>query len=760
MSRGLAVWLSRSMLVLATTAVVVSVPFWFAIQRSADSTSIVVIGDETAPRVAELRAELRERLADGTFLPDGPNLGFVLIFLLCLGWIAVGSVIVSRQPSNWAGWLFVVVGLPLPLLSLAQSFVVYGARVPRADVPFLGAWAVFGEYALYPVVLLPLLFLLYPDGTVPSPRWRWAVIGLLGGVALALLGFLLRPGPLNNWVDQGILYVNPVGVSALADVSGIVIGVGAVVALVSAFSTVVAVRQRFRNAQGEDRQRMRWLRFVASAAAVSFGAMWILGLGAFALLGEENEPPIFDALFALTALILVIGIPAAYLVAIFRHGLWELDLVIRKAVQYGVLVVLFTGLGGLLVAAIPTLLFGVGSGTDVLPILVVAAILSTTFLWIRPRAVRFADRVVYGRRATPYEVLSAFSERVGGTFSVDDVVPRMAQLVADATGATRVDVWLRVGADLRPETRWPAAAPRLASRRVAGDDVPVAPGEHAVPVRQRGELLGAITLVPAADDPIDPSKEALLTDLASQAGLVLRNVRLIEELRASRQRLVAAQDEERRKLERNIHDGVQQQLVALTVQLRLAEQLTHRDPERAGSILVDLRDRATEALEDLRDLARGIYPPLLADQGLAVALTAQARKSPVPATVDADGVGRYPQDVEAAIYFSCLEAMNNVAKYAEASSVTIALGQRDGVLGFRVRDDGRGFDPSTTSRGTGLQGIADRLDAIGGAVTITSAPGSGTIVEGTVPVTLQAADGPNDDHASSSRSGPKTAFGM
>ena len=126
MSRRAAVWISRSLLVLATLSVVVSVPFWFAIQRSADATSIVVIGDETAPRVAALRAELRERLADGTFLPDGPNLGFVLVFLFCLGWIAVGSIIVSRQPSNWAGWLFVVVGLPLPLLSLAQSLVSEG----------------------------------------------------------------------------------------------------------------------------------------------------------------------------------------------------------------------------------------------------------------------------------------------------------------------------------------------------------------------------------------------------------------------------------------------------------------------------------------------------------------------------------------------------------------------------------------------------------------------------------------------------------
>ena len=155
---------------------------------------------------------------------------------------------------------------------------------------------------------------------------------------------------------------------------------------------------------------------------------------------------------------------------------------------------------------------------------------------------------------------------------------------------------------------------------------------------------------------------------------------------------MAAQDEERRKLERNIHDGVQQQLVALTVQLRLAEQLTERDPAKARELMASLQGRTNEALEDLRDLARGIYPPLLADKGLATALEAQGRKSPVPVTVRADGVARYPQAVESAVYFSCLEALNNVAKYAEAEHVSITLARRDGSLAFDVTDDGVGFD--------------------------------------------------------------------
>jgi signal transduction histidine kinase len=234
---------------------------------------------------------------------------------------------------------------------------------------------------------------------------------------------------------------------------------------------------------------------------------------------------------------------------------------------------------------------------------------------------------------------------------------------------------------------------------------------------------------------------------------------------------VAAQDEERRRLERNIHDGAQQQLVALTVKLRLLEQIAGRDPAKVAEMATQLQAETTEALEDLRDLARGIYPPLLADKGLSAALEAQARKSTLPVTVEAADLGRFPQDVEAAIYFSCLEALQNVAKYAEASRVTISLARSNGSLSFAVTDDGLGFDPDASTYGTGLQGIADRIDALDGTFEIVSSVGAGTTVNGSVPVTTPtpvAADLPREDqaapraaaHASSSRSGPKADLGM
>jgi signal transduction histidine kinase len=318
----------------------------------------------------------------------------------------------------------------------------------------------------------------------------------------------------------------------------------------------------------------------------------------------------------------------------------------------------------------------------------------------------------------------------------------MARALAEGTGAARADVWVRIGDELRAEAVWPSDAERPepldSDANMEGSLSSTAMWE---PVRHLGELLGALSITKKPGESITATEEKLVRDLAAQAGLVMRNVALteqlmgtIEELRASRQRLVTAQDEGRRRIERNLHDGAQQQIVALTVKLRLLGQLVDRDAEKAKSMASDLQSDANDALEQLRDLARGIYPPLLADQGLVAALEAQARKASVPTEVRSDGIGRYPQDTEAAVYFCVLEALNNVAKYSGATRAEVSLAQTDGHLTFAVVDDGAGFDTAATSYGTGVQGMADRLDAIGGALSLVSRRGEGTTVEGRIPV--------------------------
>jgi signal transduction histidine kinase len=248
-----------------------------------------------------------------------------------------------------------------------------------------------------------------------------------------------------------------------------------------------------------------------------------------------------------------------------------------------------------------------------------------------------------------------------------------------------------------------------------------------------------------------PAETALLADLAGQAGLVLSNVRLTAELqarleeiarrsaelKASRQRIVTTQDAERRRLERNIHDGAQQHLVALAVKLRLVRGMLAKDAHRATAMLGELRSEVDEAIDTLSSLALGIYPPVLEDRGIAAALEVQARVGAIPVAVVADGVDRQPIETEAAVYFCCLEAIQNAAKYAHASRVDVLLGHEGANLTFEVRDDGVGFDTAAVA-GSGLQGMVDRLSALGGSVEIASTPGAGTIVSGRVPAAVFA----------------------
>jgi signal transduction histidine kinase len=436
-----------------------------------------------------------------------------------------------------------------------------------------------------------------------------------------------------------------------------------------------------------------------------------------------------------------IALPLATGTAIFKYRLYGIDVVISRTLVYGSLGVFITAVYVGIAVGIGALVGGGGKPNLGLSILA-TAIVAIGFQPVRERVQRLANRLVYGTRATPYEVLSEFSSRVADTYAGEEVLARMARVLQEGTGAEAATVWLRSGQELQPAATHPNTTAGYEPQAIADGVLPELPGTtRAVAVRHQDEILGALSIVKRRGESVTPLEQKLLSDLAHQAGLVLKNVGLtallqarLEELRASRQRLVSAQDEERRRLERNLHDGAQQHLVALKVKLGLAEMLLGRDPDKAKSILGQLKGDADEALDTLRDLARGIYPPLLADKGLVAALESQARKATLPVTVDADGVGRYPQEVEATVYFCCLEALQNVQKYAGASGVAVRLRETGGELRFEVSDDGAGFDVATVKRGSGLTNMEDRLDAQGGGLSLQSSPGRGTHLSASLPV--------------------------
>lgn len=381
------------------------------------------------------------------------------------------------------------------------------------------------------------------------------------------------------------------------------------------------------------------------------------------------------------------------------------------------------------------------------------AIVALGFAPVQAALDRASAKLGHAGALTPYDVLSRFSETVTGGYATEELPARMSMLLAQGTGAQWAQVWLTVGDRLTLAATWPAGA--------GADRHPPSPqpGAHdatgerrrALTVRHGGQVLGVLRLQERPGLPLTSVEERLFTGLAAQAGLVLRQVALraeraaqhdelvarADDLNASRERLIETQDAERRRLERDLHDGAQQHLVALAVNLRLAETMATRSPERAARVLSEQADAARVAIDTLSELSRGIYPRLLSGEGLLPALRSAVATSPIPVTVKADRVGRLPSAVEAALYFCCMEAVQNAAKHSGARSVAVRVSDDARQWRLTVTDDGTGFDQGQVragGAGAGLINMADRLDTVGGTVTVGSVPGGGTTVTALVPM--------------------------
>jgi signal transduction histidine kinase len=653
--------------------------------------------------------------------------------LEAVAFATVGALIVTRR-SNLVGWLMSAVAITyLVADSFAHRYVAFSVYVH--DLPatawagWLNAWVWIPNFALL-LIALPLLF---PNGRLLTPRWRILAVLVVVLVSILTATTMLSPDFI-PYADANLY--NPVfGGLSLLDQMHLkpLFSIAFPLMILCAVAAAVSVVLRYRRAGSDERHQIKWV--AASVSLVAIGL--VAGLVASGPLGRGNT-----SLTSNLAQVFLIFVPVAVGVAVFRYRLYDIDVVISRTLVYGSLAAFITAVYVAIVVGIGTVVGSGGQPNLGLSILA-TAVVAVAFQPLRERLQKVANRIVYGSRATPYEVLSQFSEQVAESYAAEEVLPRMAKVLAHGTGAQRAEVWLRSGNLLRPAASWPTESAHDAEpARVVEGNLPAMPAtDRAVEVRHQGELLGALTVTKRRGESMTPVEDKLLADLASQAGLVLKNVGLtaelfarLDDLRASRQRLVAAQDEERRKLERNLHDGAQQNLVALKVKLGLVELLADSDPDKAKALLAELKGDTDETLETVRDLARGIYPPFLADKGLAAALADQARKATLPVEVDADGVRRYPQEIEAAVYFCVLEALQNIQKYAHASHAVVRLSDTGGALTFEITDNGKGFDPTTTKRGSGITNMADRLDALGGGIELDSQPGAGTTLRATIPV--------------------------
>jgi signal transduction histidine kinase len=660
--------------------------------------------------------------------------GRVELAVLVVAWAVVSVVAVRQRPDEPIGSL-------LAAGSMAGAIALLGAVMLRRDglldstrdvgtaARALALVAVFG-IALHVTLGLP-------DGRLQSTARR--VSALLGYVAALATGIVM-------YADRPTFTIGPL------------LALGAFDAVVG----VVGFVARCQRAGVAERPRLQWCVWGALVAVSIVAATIVL----HALVDWPDR--------VLAACVIgTLAVPVAVGFSVLRRRPVRID---RLLVHTIVLV----GLVALVAVVYLVVLLGLGRRPEgdeqtLLGLsLLAAAIAALAWVPARERLTELANRRVYGERHAPDEVLRTFGSRLTRALPLDELLLQLGESLKKTMSLDIAEVWTRTAGrleravsvpdrgaarlDLGPEEEvvvaragvsGPAWARVWMPALVGSGDDPVM---RIAPVTNSGELLGLIVVRrPDGGIPFDEDDDQALTELARQVGLALHNVKLdsalqesldevrrqADELRASRARIVEATDAERRRIERDLHDGAQQHLVALAVSVRLARQIADADPAASKEMLEQIGADLQEAVQELRNLAHGIYPPLLMDRGLGEALRAAGSRAVLPTDVVVDdGVGRYPQAVEAAVYFCCLEALQNAGKHAgDGASITVTLAEDEGALLFEVADDGAGFDMGSGAQsGHGFVNMADRVGAFGGTIRVESAPGAGTTIAGRVPL--------------------------
>ena len=650
---------------------------------------------------------------DGAIGADPVSNVLALVAVSC--YAVVGGLIAARLPDNACGWLLLLIGFGLVVSMGAEAASTVALEDGRLE---LAQWALWVNSWLLVAAVWPgitLYVLVFPTGALPSRRWRPVGFAVL---ALAAVGV----GARMVQTYEGEPITNPLAVPGAASIVETVFVVVSLAFAAAMIVAVVSVVLRFRRASPDDRQALRWLVVVAVLSV----SLLIVAIGAGALgLHQIGDP--FGVAFLL---VVVLGLPVSAAIALLGHHLRGIEVVANRSIVYGALAAVVTAIYAVVVGVAGAVVGG-GDRPNVFAAVAATALAAVAFQPVRRRAHRLADRIVYGDRTSPYELVATFTERLDEA-SLTEILPRMAHLVAEGTGAERVSIWLRNGGELDAVAGWPSTESQPPVRVVRDGELPGLGAGHAFAVRDREDLLGAISVEMPPQEPMTQATERLLTDLSGQAALVLRNIALVEELQRSRQRLVASQDDERRRLERDLHDGAQQRLVTLSLDLRMArERADARGDVELTTRLATAEQELARSLAELRELARGIHPAILTQTGLGGALRSLAERSAVPAEVRSVPERRFSPEVEATAYFFVSEALANVAKHAQASSVWVAAEDGGERLTIEVGDDGVGG--AAMNGGSGLRGLADRVEAVGGRIDVLSDPGAGTTLRAEIP---------------------------
>ena len=664
------------------------------------------------------------------------DLGVVHIGLVALGFGWLVWMTIGGQARNGAVWTLGCAAFFAALAAVGFAVVIAWAQgstsdfgvetvnqLRPTDLPLPVAIAMQPiAWAWLPALLLPLTLglLLFPDGRAPSPRWRWVGWYSVATISLATIAGAWLARPSSTLALEAAPESEPVEVAVQVSEA---LDSLAILGVALAISSLVI---RYRRSSGVPRRQLRWIGW--GSAVLASAIVWTVATYETSV----GDTGVFAVIVGEAVLIV------SFAVAITKHRLYEIDVVISRTLAYSSLALV---IGALYVAAVFGLVHMFGDPVQAVADLGVeywfgaTALVAIVFEPLRVRLQRLANRMVYGQRTAPYEVLSQLTSQLSDTRG--EGLASLVQLLREGTGADGATVWLRVGDRLRVEASAPAD-PQLGVSDVALEgDLPASELELSVPVRHAGELLGALGITKPRSHPVTPTDATLLKDVAAGAGLLLRNLRLnaelatrAAELQVSRRRLIAAHDAARHRLERDLHDGAQQQVVALKVRLGIAQTIAEREgaPELASRV-AGLAEGTQRAVDAMRAVARGIYPPLLDTEGLGPALGTAHRSVDLPLEIDLGTFPRYPKAIEETVYFCVLTVLDR-AKMAGATTARVAVTGDDALLSFTVTYD------STADLGR-LPEITDRVDAFGGTVTAQTAAGQ-TALTVTLPVAAEA----------------------
>ncbi len=609
-----------------------------------------------------------------------------------LAMTCLGLLLTTRKPEHPISWGFAATGFLWAVGAAAYAYAFAALVTHPQSLPAGRAAAWVDSWCWLPGLVLPmgLLLLVAPDGRLLSPRWRPAVAALIAGSVVGSVGlsgsptFDLGSGqPIDN-----PLAFDPTAWHVAATLGYALVG-GAVVASLTSFVL------RFRQSVGEERQQLRWI-----------GG----GLGLAVCLGTVGAFTwgVFPYAFVLHSIALL-ALPVGTAVAILKYRLYELDLVVNRAVVYGVMSV---GVVAAYVIVVGLIGAQLSHGGSLVLSLALTGVVAVGFQPVRERVQRFVNELMYGERDDPYVALARLGRRLESSLGADAVLPTVVETI---------------GQTLR--------LPYVALTLGGGDDVTAAYGSpDPVPLRfplvHRGLSVGELRLAPRPGERLREADRRLIADLAPQVAAAVHAVGLAHELQAARRRLVELREEERRRIRRDLHDGLGPALAGLTFTLDAVHNLAASDRERANALLASATEQTQTMIGDVRRLIYGLRPPALDELGLVESLRGIAsRETSLPITVIVEApevLPPLPAAVEVAAYRIVQEALTNVARHARARSCTLRISVRPDAVFLDIGDDGQGIAQGPA--GVGLQTMQERAAELGGSCTITSHAGAGTTV--------------------------------